>query len=120
MRPHRRRGPLEHVLVAGDLADAPAVATLLACLPDHAYGQVYVEVPVGTATVDLAAPPRVSVNLLTRDPDAEPGRLLAAAVAGWVGEWAPEETDPARAVTLWVGATVRDHVDPLGAPLQLL
>jgi len=120
MRPHRRRGPLEHVLVAGDLADTASMSALLACLPAHAYGQVYVEVPAGTELVELAAPPRVSVNLLTRDPDAEPGRLLAAAVAGWVGEWAPEQPDAARAVTLWVGATVRDHVDPLGAPLQLL
>jgi NADPH-dependent ferric siderophore reductase len=108
------------VLVAGDLADATSMSALLACLPEHAYGQVYVEVPAGTEAVELAAPARVSVNLLTRDPDAEPGRLLAAAVSGWVGEWVPEEPDPARAVTLWVGATVRDRVDPLGAPLQLL
>lgn len=120
MRSHRRRGPLEHVLVAGDLDDLEAITALLALLPAHAYGQVYVEVPAEADLPDLHAPARVTVTRLARPLDAERGVALAGAVAGWVAEWVPDEPVYERLVTLWIGATARERVDTLDAPLERL
>jgi NADPH-dependent ferric siderophore reductase len=122
MRSHRRRGPLEHVLVAGDLADLEAVSALLAFLPADAYGQVFVETPADAPLAPLPAPARVTVTRIARPLDAEPGRLLARAVDGWVAEWCPGEPDAARAVAMWVGASARDllDLDPVGTPLERL
>ena len=120
MRSHRRRGPLEHVLVAGDLDDLTAITALLAMLPAHAYGQVYVETPADTELPALAAPARVTVTRLARPLDAERGVQLAGAVAGWVAEWVPDEPVYERLVTLWIGATACDRVAVVDAPLERL
>jgi NADPH-dependent ferric siderophore reductase len=117
VRSRRRQGPLRHVLVAADLVDLPVVELLLADLPASAYGQVYVETPAGAELPELAAPARLTVTRLTRTADTAPGDLLGAAIAGWVAEWLPEEPCEDRSVALWAGATVRDRVAPVGAPL---
>jgi NADPH-dependent ferric siderophore reductase len=120
MRAHRRRGPLEHVLVACDHSELESVMALLAFLPEHAYGQVYVETPADRQLPPLPAPARVTVTRLVRPVGTAPGRVLATAVDGWVAEWMPEDSCAERAVTLWGGATVRDLVDLVAAPLEKL
>jgi NADPH-dependent ferric siderophore reductase len=120
MRSHRRRGPLEHVLVASDHSELESVMALLAFLPEHAYGQVYVETPADRQLPPLPAPPRVTVTRLARPAGTAPGLLLAAAVDGWVSEWMPDDPDADRLVTLWCGGTVHDLVDPVAAPFERL
>lgn len=105
------------MLVAADLDDLGAVSLLLAELPRDTYGQVYVEAPAGAPVAIPVAPLRMGVSRVVRPEGAEPGEALATAVAGWAAEWAPDEVDLDRAVTLWVGATARDRLAPVGAPL---
>lgn len=121
MRPHRRRGPLQHVLVAGSFEELPAIEVLLHMLPDSAYGQVLVESPADAELLPiLAAPPRVTITRLARTQSDEPGSVLAAAVQGWLAEWMPDEPDMARACTIWVGEAARDRVDAASARLETL
>lgn len=120
MRPHRRRGPLQHILVAGSFDELPAIEALLLLLPDTTYGQVLVETPAQLELPILAKPPRVTVARLDRAQDDEPGALLADAVHGWLAEWMPDEPDPTRDHTVWVGGAVRDRVNPAGAQLESL
>lgn len=120
MRPHRRRGPLQHVLVAGSIEELPAIEALLFWLPDTTYGQVLVETPELADVPALVKPPRVTVTRLSRGGDDEPGSLLAEAVQGWLAEWMPDEQDPSRVFTLWVGGSARDRVNPAGAQLESL
>ena len=122
MRPHRRRDPLPHLLVAADVTETAAIQPLLDRLPAHAYGQVYVEGPTGAEHPTLRTPPRVLVTRLERTPaDADrPGDRLTAAVAGWMGEWMPDEWVVDRELTVWVGATVRADLAGLDGRLQHL
>lgn len=106
--------------MAGSSEDLPVIEALLLLLPSTAYGQVLVETPIGFSLPPLAAPSRVTVTRLERTVDAAPGDPLAAAVHGWLAEWIPDEPDPGRAVTLWVGCSARDRVDPSGATVQSL
>jgi NADPH-dependent ferric siderophore reductase len=122
MRAHRR-GPLEHVLVAGDLEELGAIHALLAFLPEHAYGQVYVETPADRQLPPLPAPARVTVTRVPRPAGAEPGALLAQTVTAWVAEWLPEEADERRTVSMWVGATATRgpaQLDAVRMPLERL
>lgn len=105
------------MLVAADRDDLPVVELLLSDLPPDTYGQVLVEVPADAGLPELRCPARMTVHRLPRSADAEPGVLLASAVAGWAAEWAPDEPDLARAVQLWAGATVRERLATVGAPL---
>lgn len=105
------------MLVAADVDDLAVVELLLSDLPGDTYGQVLVEVPEDVEVPALATPPRMTVHRLARAADAEPGVVLAGAVASWAAEWAPDEPDLARAVQLWAGATVRERLAPVGAPL---
>lgn len=120
MRPHRRRGSLQHVLVAGSFEELPAIQALLFLLPETAYGQVLVETPPHLDLSPLDRPARVAVTRLARSETGEPGSLLADAVQGWLAEWMPDQPDPARTFTLWVGGSARGRVDPAGAQLESL
>lgn len=120
MRSHRRRDPLEHVVIAGDLAELPSIRALLALLPESAYGQVYVETGDGEDLPAIGAPHRVTVTRVARARHQGPGESLSAAIAGWVAEWMPEESDPGREVSMWVGARVAGGVPTLGANLERL
>jgi NADPH-dependent ferric siderophore reductase len=120
MRPHRRRGPLEHILVAGSESELPAIEALLLLLPSTAYGQVLIETEPQQAALSLSAPPRVTLTCLERTRVDEPGALLAAAVHAWLAEWMPHEPDPARAITVWVGGSARDRVNPVGTTVESL
>lgn len=105
VRSHRRRSPLEHVLVAGHVADLDDIAVALALLPSDAYGQVLVEGPAGSLA-ELTAPPRVSIHRI--DPVAS---SLEKAVTAWVAEWVPQEPDHRRTVTVWLGGHAASLVD---------
>jgi NADPH-dependent ferric siderophore reductase len=120
MRSHRRRTPLEHVLVAGDLSELESVRALLALLPDTAYGQVYVELDAADELPPVASPPRVTVSRVTRAAHEQVGGPLTEAVAGWTAEWMPDEPAAERAVSLWLGGSVTEGVPTLGARLERL
>lgn len=120
MRPHRRRGPLQHVLVAGSFDELPVIEAVLLLLPKNAYGQVLVETPQHIDLPALEMPPRMTVARLARRPDDEPGLLVAAAVQAWLEEWTPGEPDPARTVTAWVGGVACNPFDFAGADIQNL
>lgn len=108
------------MLVAGSYEELSAIEALLVLLPDTTYGQVLVESPADVEFPVLAAPARVGITRLSRSLTDEPGSLLTDAVHGWLAEWMPEEHDPGRAVTLWVGGAARHRVDPAGAQLESL
>lgn len=105
VRAHRRRSPLNHVLIAGYLADVDEISVALALLPDDTYGQVLIEAPTGSLMA-VTAPPRVSIQRI----DPMTGSL-AEAVSAWVAEWIPDEPDPRREVTVWLGQHARGQVD---------
>jgi len=106
--------------VAGSGDELPAIEAVLFLLPETTYGQVLVETAADVDLPALARPARVTVTRLARAHDDEPGALLADAVHGWLAEWMPDEPDPARVCTLWVGGTARDRVNPAGAQLECL
>ncbi|MET0448761.1 MAG: SIP domain-containing protein [Aeromicrobium sp.] len=105
MRSHRRRLPIEHTLVAGDVRDLPGIVTALAWLPADTYGQVLIEADLDEELPLLAAPARVTVHRIERSPLGE-GIASGRAVAAWVEEWIPDEPDERRTVTIWVGERV--------------
>ncbi len=113
MRSHRRRNPAQHVLIAGNADDLDAMAAELAVLSADVYGQVFVEAPADLE-LHLVTPPRVTVHRLSPEPHS-----LCAALAGWAAEWVPDEQDPERTVSVWIGRHVRASVDVgLQRPLE--
>ncbi len=105
MRSHRRRLPLEHVLIAGDVADLPGIVTAMAWLPAGTYGQVLVEAGPYDELPSISTPARVTVHRIERSIDGL-GVAVGRAVAAWVDEWMPHEPDERRTVTIWVGERV--------------
>lgn len=97
MRSHRRRTPLQHVLLAGCTDDLVVLQSVLALLPDDVYGQVVVEIDPDAELPALETPARVTVHRVW------PG-TADRAVAAWIAEWIPSEPDAARTVGLWVSA----------------
>jgi len=123
MRSRRRTGPLTHVVVAGDVSELDAVRALLGLLPDDAYGLVALEAAAGADLPDLAGlprPARVALTVLRRDDADRPGVRLSAAAAAWAEEWMVDEHDPARDVSVWVGATVAWDAAPVQGQLERL
>lgn len=114
------RHPAEHVLIAGDLDDLPAIEHLLGRLAENSYGQVFIET-LG-ARRELRAPGRVTVNWLERTgrPSqikplvfAARGEALATAVAGWVAEWMPGDPANGSTALMWIGCTASEHMSAL-------
>lgn len=109
------------MLVAGGVDELPAIEALLCLLPDTAYGQVLVEAPADLELPVIATPPRLTITWLARTEEpGEPGSRLAEAVHAWLAEWMPDQPDLAREVTLWLGGSAMDRVEPAGANLQSL
>lgn len=116
MRSHRRRLPLEHALVAGEVGDLAGIVTALAWLPVDAYGQVLIEAAPDEVLPVLAAPPRVTVHRIERSPLGD-GVAVGRAVAAWVDEWVPDEPDERRTVSIWIGERAERHCpEMLGCP----
>ena len=105
MRSHRRRLPIEHTLIAGDVGDLSAIVTALAWLSPDSYGQVLVEVGPDEELPLLAPPLRVTVHRVERSA-AGHGVAVGRAVAAWAEEWMPEEPDARRDLSIWVGERV--------------
>jgi hypothetical protein len=105
VRSHRRRHPTEHVLIVGNSDDLDCVVAEIALLPAHAYGQVFIQAPADFALA-LITPARLTTHRI--DPAAG---ALSAALAGWSAEWVPDEPDPQRNVTVWIGDHVRDTLN---------
>jgi len=120
MRSHRRRAPLDHVLIAGDVTELDSIRALLALLPEQAYGQVYVESTAADVQATLLAPPRVTVSHLVRAEHHVIGEALSSAVDCWVAEWMPDDPQPEREIAIWAGGTVTAGVPTLGARLERL
>jgi hypothetical protein len=97
MRSHRRRVPLQHVLLAGCADDLVVLQSALALLPADVYGQVVVEIDPDVDLPVLETPARVTVHRVW------PG-TADRAVAVWIAEWIPSEPDAARTVGLWISA----------------
>lgn len=112
MRSHRRRQPIEHVLIAGGVDDFDAIAEIAANLPAHAYGQILIE-STGAMAPLFDVPARVTVQTISA-PVTEAGHdgtavlaarstSLASVVNTWLGEWLPAEPDADRSFSLWLG-----------------
>lgn len=87
------------VLLVGDETALPAIAAVLADLPDDARGHAVVEVPLRDDVQVLAAPSGVEVVWLAREGGARGAALQSAVLAllgldGETVEVAPEEVDP--------------------------
>ncbi|MFT4262078.1 MAG: hypothetical protein QM572_01725 [Nocardioides sp.] len=102
MRPHRRRTPLDHVILAGGLEDLIQLREEAAALAPDAYGQVVLELPAGTPLPELSLPSRFTVYRVDRDDD-RPGAALAGVVETWRSEWALDEPTADRTVRVWIG-----------------
>jgi NADPH-dependent ferric siderophore reductase len=86
-------GAARRLLVAGDETAVPAACGILAGLPAHARGAVFLEVPVTADVQPVLAPPGVEVVWLPRD-GARLGSLLGPAVLAHLGA-APVIEEPA-------------------------
>ncbi|WP_369373109.1 hypothetical protein AB1046_05380 [Promicromonospora sp. Populi] len=117
-----------HLLLAGDIHDAPQLRELLSSIPDHAYGQVYVEAATTggqeSSNSDVWDLPRgMSLTVLRRSPGTHRprrGELLAAAVSAWATEWL--SADPCACTcacagsgpfALWIGCAASPAVEDL-------
>ena len=122
MRGRRPHTPVDHVLVAGHVDDFPAMQRVLALLPAATYGQVFIEGRLGDERPQVCVPPRVTVTWLIAGPsgeDRERGALLATAVEGWYAEWSPEEPQPDREFSIWIGDAASAQVNSLCERLDL-
>ncbi|MDG4825947.1 siderophore-interacting protein [Asanoa sp. WMMD1127] len=68
------------LLIAGDETAVPAMAAILARLPQDARGEVVLEVPFADDVVPLAAPEGMRVSWVSRDGEHDYGARLVAAV----------------------------------------
>lgn len=79
-----RPGAASRLLLVGDETAVPAVAAILADLPDEVDGTVFLEVPLGADVLDVPGPPGMDVVWLPRD-GAPLGERLHAAVVRHLG-----------------------------------
>lgn len=90
---------VDDLLLVGDETALPAIASILADLPQQSRGRVFLEVPDPADIVDLAAPPGVEVCWLPRGHGAAGSRLVEEVRSHFglgPGGWASEEDiDPA-------------------------
>lgn len=110
------------VLIAGTLADLPAIRTHLAALPADSYGQVIIE-SCSPASIHepLETPARVAVSWVA--PVAEDiadwqGIGLVQAVEAWASEWLWVDGEDAREVHMWCGGAEHELVAEYWAALD--
>lgn len=90
--------PGDRMLLAGDGAALPVIATILATLPARARGQVFVEVQSADDIVELVAPGRFAVCWLVRDS----GQALRRSVDAWLSEMLPTSAFDDHSVYAWI------------------
>ncbi|WP_300681418.1 SIP domain-containing protein [Nocardioides sp.] len=113
MRSHRRRRPVDHVLIAGDLGDLAAIRAVLADLDPSSYGQVLLETGGVSDVPLLATPARVTVHLLG-------STHVADALETWVEEWLPLGVETAPDVKVWIGGRSHEAMTTLYRSLPVL
>lgn len=99
------------MLIAGDAADAGAIAGIARRLPREAAGVIVIEADAGIPPQLVDAPPGVSVRWLVRGEgtrDHATGERLATAVHTWCVEWTCSE--PPERWTVWLGPHTPPHV----------
>src|SRR5699024_635389 len=69
---------LRHVLLAAEESGLPALAGVLASLPDDMAGTAFVEVPSEDDRRDLTGPENVEVRWIVRENGADPGATVLA------------------------------------------
>ncbi|MBO9625092.1 MAG: SIP domain-containing protein [Microbacterium sp.] len=92
------------VLIAGDAADAAAIAGICARLPWDAQGVVFLEAAARIQYRYIEAPTGVSVRWLLRGDGVRQhakGERLGTAVHAWCVEWTC--TEPPEQWTVWLG-----------------
>lgn len=108
--------PPEDVLLGADETGLAAVATIVADLPRHTQGEVWLEVPDERDIQPLDAPPSVAIRFLARG-DELPGHLLTRAMR-------KASVSPTTAV--WVAAEraaaleLREHFEAMLPSTQIL
>ena len=114
--------PERHLLI-GDARDLPLLRVLLASLPRHATGEVFVELPDARRPI-LPAPAGISTRYLRRRPGELPGTRACAAFESWVGEWVHGEHESPEAHAVFLGLAgnplVARACDRMGAKLPHL
>lgn len=98
----RRRGPVDHVVLAGLADDLADLQLFLDVASTTTYGQVLIEVPAGAPAPTLVAPARVSVMCVRPAAGDPPGTALARAMNAWLHEWMPEIPESDRDTTVWI------------------
>jgi len=105
-------------LIAGDATDVPQIRDMLGRLPVSAYGQVYVEVASPIQVERWSVPEGMTVTRLRRDLSSlasgvtvPRGELVRRAVAAWVDEWLPGDSE--QPCVLWIGCATSPRVDDL-------
>jgi NADPH-dependent ferric siderophore reductase len=88
----------DRILLAGDEAALPVIATVLATLPAKSRGQVFVEVQSSDDIVELVAPGRFAVCWLVRDR----GQALRRSVDAWLSEMLPTSAFDDHSVYAWI------------------
>jgi NADPH-dependent ferric siderophore reductase len=106
-------GDAGRLLLAGDETAVPAMASILALLPDDARGAAFLEVPAGGDVQPLAAPRGVDINWLPRAGAPVGARLAGAVLSHLGGGTTPavgdDEVDP----DLWETPTYSSSGEPL-------
>lgn len=94
----------ERFLLIGDESDLPHLRAMMDGFPNHAEGNLYIEVS-GSRSPLMCTPPGISVSLLRRQPDDPrlPGARACAALESWVGEWVHGDHERREHHTIWVG-----------------
>lgn len=101
-----RPGEARDLLVVGDATAVPAVANILAALPDDATGTALVEVPTSRDDYPLPAPVGMTVRVLPCD-GAIPGSRLEAELHAL--DWPSPEAAPSGSLPL----TIKEPLDQL-------
>ncbi|GAA2935409.1 hypothetical protein GCM10010458_18970 [Microbacterium luteolum] len=99
------------VLIAGDAADAAAIARVAARLPWDATGVIILEAAARIQFRHIDVPDGVSVRWLVRGDGLRAhtkGERLASAVHAWCVEWTC--TEPPAQWTVWLGPHTPPHV----------
>lgn len=104
-RGYRYPPGIAHLLIGGDETALPAIATILAALPDGVTATVFVEIPEQADIQSLASSAKVSVTWLPRDgaPTRERSLLVTAMTSKNVlqpecGVWVAAEAASAHAL----------------------
>ncbi|WP_420175548.1 siderophore-interacting protein [Luteococcus sp. OSA5] len=111
-----RPGAARELLIAGDATAAPAIANILASLPDDATGTALVELPTSDDHYPLAAPAGIELRILPCD-GSVPGTRLEEELAGLA--WppgCPQHTDEAHTDGATTDEAAEGGADP-EAPL---